>query len=86
MMDRRLLGLVPGAMRHVAATVAWQWVGLAGSVALAWGVSLPLAALLAGRPASAEAPASAALVALAGRCARSRPVLPRARASPRRRT
>lgn len=65
MMDRRLLGLVPGAMRHVAATVAWQWVGLAGSVALAWGVSLPLAALLAGRPASAEAPASAALVALA---------------------
>lgn len=65
MMDRRLLGLVPGAMRHVAATVAWQWVGLAGSVALAWGVSLSLAALLAGRPVSAEAPASAALVALA---------------------
>lgn len=65
MMDKRLLGLVPGAMRHVAATVAWQWVGLAGSVALAWGVSLPLGALLARGDASSEAPASVVLVATA---------------------
>lgn len=48
MMDKRLLALVPDAMRHVLATVAWQWVGLAGNVALVWVIARVLSALVAG--------------------------------------
>ncbi|NPD31320.1 ABC transporter ATP-binding protein/permease [Eggerthellaceae bacterium zg-1084] len=38
MMDKRLLSLVPEAMRHVLATVGWQWFGLLANIALVWGV------------------------------------------------
>ena len=48
MMDKRLLALVPEAMRHVIATVAWQWVGLAGNVAMVWVIARVLAALVTG--------------------------------------
>ena len=48
MMDKRLLALVPEAMRHVIATVVWQWAGLLGNVAMVWVIARALAALVAG--------------------------------------
>lgn len=48
MMDKRLLALVPQAMRHVLATVLWQWVGLAGNVCLVWVIARVLTALAMG--------------------------------------
>ena len=48
MMDKRLLSLVPSAMRHVILTVVWQMLGLIGNVAFVWGVSRTLACLLTG--------------------------------------
>ena len=48
MMDKRLLALVPEALRHVLATVAWQWVGLAGNVALVWVIARVASSLVAG--------------------------------------
>ncbi|WP_322154809.1 ABC transporter ATP-binding protein/permease [Paratractidigestivibacter sp.] len=44
MMDKRLLELVPEAMRYVVATVAFQWVGLLGNMALVWSIAQALAA------------------------------------------
>lgn len=49
MMDKRLLALVPGAMRHVVATVLWQWVGLLGNLALVWVIARALASLVLGQ-------------------------------------
>lgn len=49
MMDKRLLALVPEAMRHVIATVLWQWVGLFGNVALVWVIARSLSALVMGQ-------------------------------------
>ena len=46
MMDKRLLKLVPGAMRHVAATVGWQWIGLLGNAAMVWTIALVLSSLV----------------------------------------
>lgn len=65
MMDKRLLALVPEAMRHVLATVAWQWVGLLGNVAMVWVIARALAALAGGGtvPASALTILSAGIVA-----------------------
>lgn len=67
MMDKRLLALVPEAMRHVLATVAWQWVGLLGNAAVVWVIARTLAALAVGGtvPASALAILSAGIVARA---------------------
>lgn len=67
MMDKRLLALVPEAMRHVLATVAWQWVGLLGNAAVVWGIARTLAALAVGGtvPASALAILSSGIVARA---------------------
>ena len=48
MMDKRLLSLVPGALRHVLLTVAWQFAGLVSNVCLVWAVSWMLAALVEG--------------------------------------
>lgn len=48
MMDKRLLALVPEALRHVLATVAWQWVGLVGNVALVWVIARVASSLVAG--------------------------------------
>lgn len=48
MMDKRLLSLVPGAMRHVLLTVAWQFVGLVSNVCFVWAMSWVLAALVEG--------------------------------------
>jgi ABC-type transport system involved in cytochrome bd biosynthesis fused ATPase/permease subunit len=48
MMDKRLLSLVPGAMRHVLLTVAWQFVGLVSNVCFVWAASWVLAALVEG--------------------------------------
>lgn len=65
MMDKRLLALVPEAMRHVLATVAWQWVGLLGNAAVVWVIARALAALAVGGtvPASALTMLSAGIVA-----------------------
>lgn len=65
MMDKRLLALVPEAMRHVLATVAWQWVGLLGNAAMVWVIARTLAALAGGGtvPASALTILSAGIVA-----------------------
>lgn len=67
MMDKRLLALVPEAMRHVLATVAWQWVGLLGNAAMVWVIARTLAALAGGGtvPASALTILSAGIVARA---------------------
>ncbi len=48
MMDKRLLRLVPQAMRHVLLTVLWQWLGLLGNVAMVWVIARALAALVSG--------------------------------------
>ena len=48
MMDKRLLRLVPQAMRHVLLTVFAQWVGLLGNVAMVWVIAQALAALVTG--------------------------------------
>ncbi len=48
MMDKRLLELVPEAMRYVVATVAWQWVGLLGNMALVWSIARALSSLMTG--------------------------------------
>ena len=65
MMDKRLLALVPEALRHVLATVAWQWVGLLGNAAVVWVIARALAALAVGGtvPASALTILSAGIVA-----------------------
>lgn len=65
MMGKRLLALVPEAMRHVLATVAWQWVGLLGNAAMVWVIARALAALAGGGtvPASALTILSAGIVA-----------------------
>jgi ABC-type transport system involved in cytochrome bd biosynthesis fused ATPase/permease subunit len=60
MMDKRLLALVPEAMRHVIATVIWQWVGLLGNVAMVWVIARALSSLVAG---ASVAPALLALLA-----------------------
>lgn len=67
MMDKRLLALVPEALRHVLATVAWQWVGLLGNAAVVWVIARTLAALAVGGtvPASALAILSSGIVARA---------------------
>lgn len=56
MMDKRLLALVPEAMRHVIATVLWQWVGLFGNVALVWIIARALSALVMGQTVPAWMP------------------------------
>jgi len=48
MMDKRLLALVPEAMRHVVCAVAWKWAGLVANICLALGVAQLLADVLAG--------------------------------------
>lgn len=48
MMDKRLLALVPEALRHVLATVAWQWAGLVGNVALVWVIARAASSLVTG--------------------------------------
>ena len=67
MMDKRLLALVPEALRHVLATVVWQWVGLLGNAAVVWVIARALAALAVGGtvPASALAILSSGIVARA---------------------
>ena len=65
MMDKRLVALVPEAMRHVIATVVWQWVGLLGNAAMVWVIARVLAALAGGGtvPASALPILSGGIVA-----------------------
>lgn len=67
MMDKRLLALVPEAMRHVLATVAWQWVGLLGNAAVVWVIARTLAALAVG----GTVPASALVILSSGIVARA---------------
>lgn len=67
MMDKRLLALVPEAMRHVLATVAWQWVGLLGNAAMVWVIARALAALAGG----GTVPASALTMLACGIVARA---------------
>lgn len=67
MMDKRLLALVPEALRHVLATVVWQWVGLLGNAAVVWVIARALAALAVGGtvPASVLTILSSGIVARA---------------------
>ena len=67
MMDKRLLALVPEALRHVLATVAWQWVGLLGNAAVVWVIARTLAALAVG----GTVPASALIILGSGIVARA---------------
>lgn len=67
MMDKRLLALVPEALRHVLATVAWQWVGLLGNAAVVWVIARALAALAVG----GTVPASALIILGSGIVARA---------------
>ena len=48
MMDKRLLALVPEALRHVLATVVWQWVGLLGNATVVWVIARARPALAVG--------------------------------------
>lgn len=72
MMDKRLLALVPGAMRHVLATVGWQWLGLVGNVLLSWEICRVVGALLLGTAPSIPEAALALAVALVARLASTR--------------
>ena len=58
---------MPEALRHVLATVVWQWVGLLGNAAVVWVIARALAALAVGgtAPASALTMLSAGIVARA---------------------
>lgn len=67
MMDKRLLALVPEALRHVLATVVWQWVGLLGNAAVVWVIARSLAALAVG----GAVPASALTMLACGIAARA---------------
>ena len=67
MMDKRLLALVPEALRHVLATVVWQWVGLLGNAAVVWVIARVLAALAVG----GTVPASALTMLACGIVARA---------------
>ena len=67
MMDKRLLALVPEALRHVLATVVWQWVGLLGNAAVVWVIARALAALAVG----GTVPASALTMLACGIAARA---------------
>ncbi len=67
MMDKRLLALVPEALRHVLATVVWQWVGLLGNAAVVWVIARALAALAVG----GTVPASALTILSSGIAARA---------------
>lgn len=67
MMDKRLLALVPEALRHVLATVVWQWVGLLGNAAVVWVIARALAALAGG----GTVPASALTMLACGIVARA---------------
>ena len=67
MMDKRLLALVPEALRHVLATVVWQWVGLLGNAAVVWVIARSLAALAVG----GTVPASALAILSSGIAARA---------------
>ena len=67
MMDKRLLALVPDALRHVIATVAWQWVGLLGNAATVWVIARALSALATG----GTVPAAALYVLALGIVART---------------
>ncbi len=48
MMSKKLLGLAPGSMRYILACVMWKWIGLFANIALIWGVSLVLSAVVEG--------------------------------------
>lgn len=67
MVDKRLLALVPEALRHVLATVVWQWVGLLGNAAVVWVIARSLAALAVG----GAVPASALTMLACGIVARA---------------
>ena len=67
MMDKRLLALVPEALRHVLASVVWQWVGLLGNAAVVWVIARALAALAGG----GTVPASALAILSSGIAARA---------------
>lgn len=72
MMDKRLLALVPGAMRRVLATVGWQWLGLVGNVLLSWEICRVVGALLADTAPSIPEAALVLALALLARLASTR--------------
>ena len=48
MLDKRLLSMVPGAVKFIVADVAFQWVALACNIALFMAIGLFLQATLEG--------------------------------------
>ncbi|MCC6098842.1 MAG: ABC transporter ATP-binding protein/permease [Olsenella sp.] len=72
MLDRRLIGLVPGAMRRVLETVLFQLLGLACDIALAWCASTFVAGVVASRPPAVAPIACLLALAIAGKAASSR--------------
>ena len=72
MLDRRLIGLVPGAMRRVLETVLFQLLGLACDIALAWCASTFVAGFVASRPPAVAPIACLLALAIAGKAASSR--------------
>lgn len=67
MLNKRLLDLVPGAMRHVLATVGAQWGGLLADMALIWSVCELLFALASGIFPALSTPLAVALLACAAK-------------------
>ena len=72
MMDKRLLSLVPGALRHVLLTVAWQFAGLISNVCFVWALSWTLAALVEGGDARPLLCGSLMALGIAGRTVAAR--------------
>ena len=72
MMDKRLLALVPGALRHVLLTVAWQFAGLVSNVCFVWGICRVLSSLVEGTPAPLVLCIPLIVVGIAGRVVAAR--------------
>ena len=72
MFDRRLLGLVPGALRHVLLAVGLKWVSLLCDIALIGAVARSLALLASGFPADLAETLTVGLVACAAKAVATR--------------
>ncbi|MCR4870076.1 MAG: ATP-binding cassette domain-containing protein [Atopobiaceae bacterium] len=75
MMDKRLLALVPEALRHVIRTVIWQFAGLLANVCFVWSACRILASLVEGTPIPLALCAALMAVGICGRSLASRMAL-----------
>ena len=65
MIDKRLIGTVPGSKKYIAANVALQWCGLVANVAMMVSIAALLASLLPGPAAPGRLLTTAAVAAVA---------------------